>query len=390
MKSYKHLYSKFVKANQGKHHFTCHSHHYWPDVTFDAIVQYWQDSAQMVDDKWDHIFSSVVPETQSLIAKQLNTQKPEQLVFAPNTHEFVYRLMSCFELTSAVNVLTTDSEFYSFSRQIKRLSESPNVTVTEVETLKDQDFESRFIEAITANHYDIVFLSHVFFNSGVTVSSLERIVNAVPDPNTMIVIDGYHGFMAIPTDLSRIEDRVFYLSGGYKYAQAGEGCCFMHVPENCQLRPRYTGWFAEFGELAQAKEGQVNYSLDGNRFAGATMDYSAVYKLRAVLAMCDENELTVNRIHQHVKALQERFLTSLSSLDHPQLNMSNLIRREEHDHGHFLTFELDSAEQVQSLANELKQKQIYTDFRGNRIRFGFALYHDLTDCDVSKILRMTE
>ncbi|WP_449357748.1 hypothetical protein [Alishewanella longhuensis] len=37
----------------------------------------------------------------------------------------------------------------------------------------------------------------------------------------MLVIDGYHGFMALPTDLSAIAERIFYLSGSYKYAQGG-------------------------------------------------------------------------------------------------------------------------------------------------------------------------
>ena len=47
---------------------------------------------------------------------------------------------------------------------------------------------------------------------------------------TVVAIDGYHGFMAVPTDLSRIAGRAFYLAGGYKYAMAGEGVCFLHCP----------------------------------------------------------------------------------------------------------------------------------------------------------------
>ena len=44
------------------------------------------------------------------------------------------------------------------------------------------------------------------------------------------MIDGYHGFMALPTDFAAIAGRAFYLAGGYKYAMAGEGVCFMHCP----------------------------------------------------------------------------------------------------------------------------------------------------------------
>ena len=46
------------------------------------------------------------------------------------------------------------------------------------------------------------------------------------------------GFMARPTDLSDIADRAFYLAGGYKYAMAGEGCCFLHCPPDYGPRAR--------------------------------------------------------------------------------------------------------------------------------------------------------
>jgi len=84
----------------------------------------------------------------------------------------------------------------------------------------------------------------------------------VPD-ETFIVIDGYHGFMARPTDLSKVDDRVFYVGGGYKYAMAGEGVCFLHCPPGYGLRPRDTGWFAEFGTLASAQGKTVGYPADG-------------------------------------------------------------------------------------------------------------------------------
>src|SRR3989344_3661016 len=91
--------------------------------------------------------------------------------------------------------------------------------------------------------------------------------------------------MAVPTDLSRLCKRAFYLAGSYKYAQGGEGCCFLVVPENCDLRPLNTGWFAGFADLASSMttRGQVRFSQDGFRFAGSTLDFSALYRLISVL-----------------------------------------------------------------------------------------------------------
>lgn len=375
---YKQFYKKFIQANPDVQHYAAHSHHYWPDVTFEATQQYWLDSARLVDDKWDYFFSEKIPSVQSLIAEVLHLSRPEQLVFAPNTHELIYRVLSCFDQKKSVSVLTTDSEFYSFDRQINRLAEVGQVnalTVDKIPTLEFNTFEDRFIQQIKAKKYDLIFFSQVFFNSGLAIESLQNIINSVESTETLIVIDGYHAFMALPTDLKLIEERVFYIGGSYKYAQGGEGCCFMHVPLNCQLRPSYTGWFASFAELAK-KESQVKYSADGFRFAGSTMDFTALYRLEAVLKLFKNESINVSQIHDYVVNLQNNFLTALKKIQHPHLCEENLLVNNLKQHGHFLTFELGSTLLTQTLYADLKSKKIITDFRGSRLRFGFALYQD--------------
>lgn len=371
---YKKFYTHFVEANPYVQHYAAHSHHYWPDVTLDATIQYWKDSAKLVDSKWDYFFSTKIPSTQALIAEVLNLSKLEQIVFAPNTHELVYRVLSCFTHLPQVRVLTTDSEFHSFERQINRLSEGGRFVADKVSTLEAETFEDRFIEKIKSEKYDLIFFSQVFFNSGITVN-IDRIVKAVENINTVIVIDGYHGFMALPTDLSNIENRVFYISGSYKYAQGGEGACFMHVPADCKLRPEYTGWFASFDELAK-REAEVKYSEDGLRFAGSTMDLTPIYRLEAVLELFKRENIKVADIHAYVQKLQKNFLTALAELKHPHLCEANILRNDFKNHGHFFAFELGATRLAMDVHEELNRKGIVTDYRGSRLRFGFGLYQD--------------
>ncbi|HWU43730.1 MAG TPA: aminotransferase class V-fold PLP-dependent enzyme, partial [Bdellovibrio sp.] len=221
-------------------HFACHSHHYWPDVTREAQLQYWDDSAQYVDSKWNFFFSTKVPQAQKLIAQNLHLSRPEQLVFGPNTHEFVFRLFSALDWNGKVSILTTDSEFYSFDRQVQRLSELPAFEVVKVPTQPFATFHERFEKEMKSRSWSLIFLSHVFFNSGL-VCDFERLAKKSPR-DSIFVVDGYHGFMAVPTNLSTIEDKIFYLAGSYKYAQGGEGACFMYVPPSARHRPFYTGW----------------------------------------------------------------------------------------------------------------------------------------------------
>lgn len=380
---YKQFYQRFLQANEGKQHFACHSHHYWPDVTREAMLEYWDDTARLVDDKWHYIFTEKVPQTQQLIADILHLPQPEQIVFAPNTHELVMRLLSCFDTDKPLRILTSDSEFYSFARQVKRLAEAEHVTVDMIATEPFDSFENRFIEA-AKQAYDLIFCSQVFFNSGVAVTDLPAFVlQLAQHTDAMIAIDGYHAFMAIPTDLSAIAERIFYIAGSYKYAQGGEGCCFMAVPATSQHRPVYTGWFAEFGTLSAEKSALVLYSQDGYRFAGATMDLSPLYRLNAVLRLFKQQGITVGRIHRYVQQLQQHFLQHLSQQQHPLLNEQHLLTKDLAQHGHFLTFRLPGSGTVAEMAAALKRAGIETDYRVDRLRFGFALYHNATDYDLS-------
>lgn len=380
---YKHLYRRFLDAHPQELHFACHSHHYWPDVSREAHIQYWDDSCQYVDNKWNHIFSKKIPQAQKLIAEVLHLSKPEQIVFAPNTHEFVFRLLSSLDWSKKVRVLTTDSEFYSFDRQINRLSEFPNFEVVKVPTLPIATFNERFEKEMASKEWDLIFVSHVFFNSGLSCD-VEHLAQKAP-AKSLFVIDGYHSFMALPLNLSFIEERAFYIAGSYKYAQGGEGACFLYVPSSTRHRPFHTGWFAELSHLS-AVGNQVGYPTDALQYAGSTMDFSALYRLIAVLEKFKVEGLTVEKIHSFVKKNQELFLTELDKRAHPLVNRQSLMKADSGDHGHFLTFNLPSTEDTQKMVQNLAQNHLKTDSRGTRLRFGFGLYHD--DHDLQKAVNI--
>ncbi|MBY6063977.1 aminotransferase class V-fold PLP-dependent enzyme [Pseudidiomarina sediminum] len=376
--SYKHHYQHFMAQHLDTLHCAPHSHHYWPDVTRAAQLRYWDDSAKGVDHKWGTIFGERMPAVQQLLAELLDHPAPEQFVFAGNTHELLYRVISCFDPSQPLRILTTDGEFHSFSRQVRRLEERHNVTVERVSCEPFIDFAERWTTALGQGHFDLIFCSQVFFNSAVVAPWVEDWLADVP-ATTEVVIDGYHGCGAIPTSLRKVADRIFYVAGSYKYLQGGEGCCFMSVPRATPLRPEYTGWFADFANLAKPQQQTVGYANDGMRFAGATMDFSALYRLLAVLEWWQRDQLTVAKMHAYIQRLQQAFLTQLDQLQHPLLNRDALLFNDLQNHGHFLTFELASAEQVEAVATQLQQAGIETDYRGRRLRFGFALYHDVED-----------
>lgn len=376
---YKHHYTHFLNANPGRLHFAAHSHHLWPDVTRDAQLQYWDDSARYVDQKWERIFGELIPEAQNAVAAVIGISYPERIAFAPNTHELLVRLLSSLPRAKPVRVLTSDSEFHSAARQFARLEEE-NFVVERIATRPFSSFQARFCEALDKQAYDLVFLSHVFFNTGCVNTGLAEIVERVRTPETLIVIDGYHAFCAIPVNISRLEQRVYYLGGGYKYGQAGEGASFMYIPPGCRLRPVNTGWLSEFGQLTEKKSvnDRVSYSDDAYRFGGATFDPTGLYRLRAVMRWMNENDLSVDKVHRYVQDLQCYFLSRIPSCEVSWMRIDNIVHRDLDSQGHFFTFELERAAEVQDV---LLQRDVVTDVRGNFLRFGFGLYQDRSDID---------
>lgn len=363
----------FRGAAPGRIHLAAHSHHYWPDVAVHAHEKAAADAARLVDRKWAPIFEALIPRLQRGIAQILKLPDPATVAFAPNTHEFVCRLLSALPLQRPARVLTTDAEFHSFQRQIARLEEDGLVVVDRIAAEPTADFPARFAARATRD-FDLAFVSQVFFNSGASAGDLDALVAGVASPEALVVIDGYHGFMALPTDLSRIAARAFYLAGGYKYAMAGEGACFMHCPPGIAPRPRDTGWFAAMGSLSDELRTQVVYAADGSRFLGATFDPSGLYRMTAVFDWMERIGLSVAAIHAHAVGLQSLFLDAVERARIAPFLEATLITPfdAEHARGNFLAFETRHAGAIH---DRLAAANIVTDVRGSRIRIGFGCYH---------------
>ena len=210
-------------------------------------------------------------------------------------------------------------------------------------------------------------------------NDLEAIVAATPS-SAMVVVDGYHGFFAVPTSLRRIADRIFFTAGGYKYAQSGEGICFLSVPRGFDRRPLNTGWFAGFGSLESGEFSRVSFSNDGFRFMGATFDPVGLYRFNAVARMLKAKGLTIDSIDVHVKTLQQLFLDRITAKTNAAISAKDLIAPADGvlGLGHFLTFRRDDA---QAIADRLASKNVIVDHRGDRLRIGFGLYQDAADVE---------
>ncbi len=152
------------------------------------------------------------------------------------------------------------------------------------------------------------------------------------------------------------------------------------------MRPRDTGWFAEFGALSGRDAHKVAYGGDGSRFMGATFDPSGLYRLAATLDWMRTIGLTVDAIHAHVMQLQKIFLDEIKRRGVKPLSDARLVTPvgPAIERGHFLAFETGAAAAIH---DRLAGANIVTDRRGERIRFGFGCYHTESDIAAGRARR---
>ena len=376
--SHKALFSRALSLAPERLHFAAHSHHLWPDASFEAQTQAWIDANAHADRKWDLVFGQVIPEAQAHVGRELNLPSPDSVVFSSNTHDFLLRIFSGFE-RRPVRILSTDGEFHSFRRQADRWVETGEALVTRVPLEPFSSFGERFLQAAELGGHDWIVVSHVFFRTGQVFDRFEALAELARPEGPWVLIDGYHGFMATPTDLPRVADRVFYMAGGYKYAMAGEGACFLHSPDGFCPRPAITGWFAEFGDLT-GPPGGVQYRSDGGRFWGATFDCSALYRFNAARRMLADTGLDTAAVADHARTLMQLFQDAVEDGRAGPLSQAVLLNPLAGDgaRARFLALRHPEAARWRE---QLLAGDIVTDVRDDVIRFGFGLYQNTEDVE---------
>jgi len=376
--TFKHLFSRSLNANPERLHFAAHSHHLWPDASFDGQTQAWIDAAGLADHKWDKVMGQVWPEAQAHVAAELGSGSPDSIVFSSNTHDFLVRLISACPRRNPkeLRVLTTDGEFHSARRQFARWAEEGWLILDKVEAEPFDTLTARFLAAAEHGGHDLILVSQVLFGSGRIFDAVTELAEMGRPEGPWVVIDGYHAFMALERPFTEAPARsAFFLGGGYKYAMAGEGCAFLHAPPGFGPRPPVTGWFAEFEDLT-LPPGSVGYAKDAGRFLGATFDPSALYRFNAIQRMLGENGLTTAMASAHAAALQEQFLGGLTGTPLAEAELLNPLA--DGPHARFLAFRSPKA---QGWYCDLKARNCVTDVRGDVLRVGFGLYQDESDVD---------
>jgi kynureninase len=341
---------------------TGHSHQAWPDVGREGVVEAWDDAALLTDEKWERAFEKAELVRNGF--RSLFGEPGAEIALDQNTFGLILRFLSALDLRRRPRLVTTDGEFHTLRRLMTRLAEEDLLDVV-LEPARPAETLAERLAAEADRTTGAVLVSAVLFEDSRIVPNLDELALACGESGVELLVDVYHALGALPFRLAdQGLESAWVVGGGYKYLQLGEGNCFLRLPPHAdELRPVFTGWYAEFAELAAAHEpGAVEYPLGGMRFAGATYDPTSHYRAARVYEFFQEQGLTP-------EALRESYLRQTTLL-------AELLGEDEprEQFGGFIALETPDAEEA---SRRLAEEGVMTDARGRYLRLGPAPY--LTD-----------
>ncbi|RDI69110.1 kynureninase/PvdN C-terminal domain-containing protein [Nocardia pseudobrasiliensis] len=361
-------YSRFRVAERTL--LTGHSHQAWPDVALRGQIEAFEDAARAVDAKWELALARA-DEVRAAFRGWLGDPGAE-IALGANTHELVVRFLSSIDLPHRPRLVTTGGEFHSIRRQLGRLAEE-GVEVAWLDPEPVETLAARLGEAIDGRTA-AVLVSAVLFETSRIVPGLTDLAAVCSWRGVELLVDAYHALGAVPMSVPEDGlDSAWVVGGGYKYLQLGEGNCFLRLPPHALgARPVITGWYAEFGELADEKDhGPVPYAAGAARFAGATYDPTCHYRASHVARFFTDHRLDpalLRRISLHQNELLARLF---DDLDAP----TELVDRDrDAPRSAFGGFLALRSPQAARLCRELATRGVSTDNRGDYLRLGPAPY----------------
>ena len=373
-------YSRFRVAERIL--LTGHSHQAWPDVAFDAQMQAWHDAAELVDGKWD-MAAAVADEVREGYRRLLDDPHGH-IALGQNTHELVTRFLSALPLRERPRVVTTDGEFHTVRRQLARLREEGLEVVRVGSAGSGESTRGAIAEAVADAVDDrtaAVLISSVLFRNSLIVDGLGEVATACDRVGASLLVDAYHSINVVPFSVTGMGlKRAFVVGGGYKYCQFGEGVCFLRIPPDCSMRPVLTGWFSEFGELADKPDTRrVAYGEGPLRFAGSTYDPVGHYRARAVLGFFRSERLDASLLRAVSQDQLARLVEGIEALgiDPAVLTWNRELPLERR--GGFLALDAPNAGEI---AARLRDRGVFTDHRGSVLRLGPAPY--VTDAQLDE------
>jgi selenocysteine lyase/cysteine desulfurase len=306
------------------------------------------------------------------LAAEMIGARPEQIAFMRNTSDGLSTIANGLRWRAGDNVVTFRNEFPSNIYPWLRLHAAHGVEVrmcAEREGRVDLDELVRLVDENTR----VVAVSQVQYASGFR-ADLERLGRTARARDALLVVDVIQGMGVVPISVEA--ELVDVAAGaGHKWLLAPEGIGLLYISDRARERiePTLVGWVS-----VPDPEDYANFEQGWNRGALAwetgTGPTALLYGLEVSLKLLTETG--VERIAAHLKQLTDHLCERLRH--RPYQIVSSRRSGEE---SQIVCLRHRGGLTAMALYVHLKQRNIITAPRGDRLRIAPHLYNVLAEID---------
>jgi selenocysteine lyase/cysteine desulfurase len=306
-----------------------------------------------------------------LLAAMLGA-RPEQVAFLRNTSDGLSSVANGLSWQTGDNLVTFSKEFPSNVYPWLRLRDAKGVEVRVCEERNGRIDLSELINVIDTRTR-VVAISHVQYASGFR-ADLEQLARAARRYDALLVVDVIQSLGVIPIDVkSELIDVA--AAAGHKWLLTPEGIGLLYLSDRARdrIEPTLVGWVS-----VPNPDDYTNFSQGWNKgtlaWESGTGPSALFYGLETSLRLLSETGVEV--IAKYLEALTDHLCDRLTNSDYEIVSS-----RARHEKSQIVCIRHKNYRTPMSMYVHLKDRNIITAPRGDRLRISPHFYNTLEEID---------
>ena len=298
--------------------------------------------------------------------------RPEQVAFMRNTSDGLSTVANGLDWRPGDNLVTFRHEFPSNLYPWLRLRDAQGLEVRVCEE-RDGRVDIEELVRLIDSRTRIVAISQVQYASGFR-ANLERIGRVARAHDALLVVDVIQALGVIPIDVqAELVDVAAAACHKWLLTPEGVGLLYLSARARERIQPTLVGWTSvpnpeDYGNYEQGwNEGTLAWET-------GTGPVALVHGLEASLKLL--NEVGISRIQAHLETLTDHLCEQLLNTDYEVVSS-----RLDGEKSQIVCIRNSAGRSPMDLYTHLKNKNIITAPRGDRLRISPHFYNTLEEID---------
>lgn len=297
-----------------------------PQQVLDAVSDYYHNHRANVHRALFHeavTATEKYEETRTKVAKFINADSPEEIIFTSGATESSNMLVRMLEesgvLKKGGDVVTTEMEHHSALVPLQQLVKRMRCELKHIPLKSfrlDYDAAEKLITGSTA-------LVSVMLASNVvgTVNDVRRIADMARKHGAIVVCDATAAAAHIPIDVKALGIDALYFSGHKMMAPTGVGVLWIAKSLLEKLEPSSFGGHM----ISSVEKEKAEWAPTPERFEAGTKNIGGVIGLGAAIDYLEQ--IGIEKIHEHVRELTSYAITKLEATPGVQMLAEHDVKK---------------------------------------------------------------